>query len=110
MLPSIQAWGPDRQDQIKVADAETYIDQSARIVYAPSEHDLAYWPLAGAGVLGQSKVRYSGTSVASAVVTRALISGMTIEEIKLCNKIKCKSQQNNYCIGPTSEPGCDNTG
>ena len=83
--------GPNRQDLTKIADSETYIEDSERVVYAPSEHDLAYWPLAGAGVLGQSKVRYSGTSVASAVVTRALISGMTVQELhKLARPTKIR--------------------
>jgi hypothetical protein len=56
------------------------------VVYAPSEENLGYWALAGAGVLGQSKVRYSGTSVAAGVVTRALISGMTVDSLNLIKK------------------------
>jgi hypothetical protein len=52
------------------------------IVYAPCEENLSYLPLAGAGVLGQSKVRYSGTSVSAAVVTRMLISGWTVAGLR----------------------------
>jgi hypothetical protein len=67
--------GPSRSKQAGISDANTHIDPS--IIHAPSEENLAYWALPGAGVLGQTKVRYSGTSVAAAVVSRQLISGKT---------------------------------
>lgn len=52
------------------------------VIYAPSEENLGYWPLPGAGVYGGAKVRYSGTSVAAAVVTRALICGEEPSKLK----------------------------
>jgi hypothetical protein len=70
--------GPHRQDEIKT----DHKWKDAEIIYAPCEENLSYLPLAGAGVLGQSKVRYSGTSVSAAVVTRMLVSGWTVAELQ----------------------------
>jgi hypothetical protein len=44
-------------------------------IYAPSDENHGLFGLPGAGVFGQSKVRYSGTSVAAAVMTRRIASG-----------------------------------
>ncbi len=80
--------GPNRG--LEATQAQDTIDQD--MIYAPSEENLAYWSLPGAGVLGQSKVRFPGTSVAAAVVTRALISGMTVPQLNAINK-PTKSRQ-----------------
>jgi hypothetical protein len=76
--------GPKRGMQGTVPNDEIHIDPN--IIYAPSEENLAYWALPGAGVLGQTKVRYSGTSVAAAVVSRQLIAGKSITQLSSYRK------------------------
>jgi Subtilase family len=76
--------GPDRGEQHMIANNDSHIDPS--VIYAPSEENLAYWALPGAGVLGQTKVRFSGTSVAAAVVSRQLMAGKTPAQLRAYKK------------------------
>ena len=81
------AEGPARAEPVSrfaLAHGETAL--AGPEVLAPSEENEAWIGLAGAGVLGRSTVRYPGTSVASAVLTRLIASNPQTWRQKLKTK------------------------